>query len=60
MADTRRPPDAHFDPRPPQRRSDRELDEIKGCYIGPEQDDPEARAAVVAWLARLLAPRVER
>ena len=30
------------------------LPEMRAVYTSPEQDDPEARAAVVAWLARLL------
>lgn len=45
----------HFDagdPRPPSR--DELLDEMPGRVVTPDQDDPEARRDVVAWLVRLL------
>lgn len=47
-------PGVHLDAGAP---APRELPEFRATYTSPEHDDPEADAAVVAWLARLLKRR---
>lgn len=52
-------PGVHLDVGAPAAR-ELPASEFTVGYIGPERDDPETEAAVVAWIARLLRRQVER